>query len=167
MGHLVGGAQGVAAGAATGLARELQIRGVGGVDPVQRLPGACRVTQLAQQVDARAGYLGRAGKPRDAGDLQVVDADHHAIAIGAQPADGSDPNVLEDKKDSKAPADPAERSPLILAAVEKIVAGNERKDFTAAGSPTVKAVERELGFDVDAREIAAVWQEYHEKKAAQ
>ena len=90
-----------------------------------------------------------------------------AIAIGAQPADGSDPNVLEDKKDSKAPADPAERSLLILAAIEKIVAGNERKDFTAAGSPTVKAVERELGFDVDAREVAAVWQEYHEKKAAQ
>jgi hypothetical protein len=90
-----------------------------------------------------------------------------AIAIGAQPADGSDPDVLKDEKTDKAPADPAERNPLILAAIEKIVAGNERKDFTAAGSPTVKAVERELGFDVDAREIAGVWQEYHEKKAAQ
>lgn len=90
-----------------------------------------------------------------------------AIAIGAQPEDGSEPNVLEDQKANKAPSDPAERSPLILAAIEKIVADNERKDFTAAGSPTVKAVERELGFDVDAREIAAVWQEYHEKKVAQ
>ena len=90
-----------------------------------------------------------------------------AIAIGAQPEDGSDPNVLEDPKVSKAPSDPAERNPLILAAIEKIVAGNERKDFTAAGSPTVRAVERELGFDVDAREVAAMWQEYHEKKAAQ
>ena len=90
-----------------------------------------------------------------------------AIAIGAQPEDGSEPNVLEDKKVSKAPADPAERNPLILAAIEKVVTGNERKDFTAAGSPTVKAVERELGFDVDAREIVVVWQEYHEKKAAQ
>lgn len=90
-----------------------------------------------------------------------------AIAIGAQPADGSDPDVLQDEKVNKAPADPAERNPLILAAIEKIVAGNERKNFTAAGSPTVKAVERELGFDVDAREVAGVWQEYHEKKAAQ
>lgn len=90
-----------------------------------------------------------------------------ALAIGAQPADGSDPNVLEDREEGKAPTDPAERSPLILAAIEKIVASNERKDFTAAGSPTVKAVERELGFDVDSREIAAAWQEYHEKKAAQ
>lgn len=90
-----------------------------------------------------------------------------AIAIGAQPEDGSDPNVLKDEKPGTAPADPAERNPLILAVIEKLVAGNERKDFTAAGSPTVKAVERELGFDVDAREIATVWQEYHEKKAAQ
>jgi hypothetical protein len=89
-----------------------------------------------------------------------------AIAIGAQPEDGSDPNVLEDQKVNKAPSDPAKRNPLILAAIEKIVAGNERKDFTAAGSPTVKAVEREVGFDVDAREVAAMWQEYHEKKAA-
>jgi len=90
-----------------------------------------------------------------------------AIAIGAQPEDGSEPNVLKDEKTVKAPADPAERNPLILAAIEKIVAGNERKDFTAAGSPTVKAIEREVGFDVDAREVAAVWQQYHEKKAAQ
>ncbi|GIV03792.1 MAG: hypothetical protein KatS3mg015_2622 [Fimbriimonadales bacterium] len=89
-----------------------------------------------------------------------------AIAIGAQPEDGSDPNVLEDQKVNKAPSDPAERNPRILAAIEKIVAGNERKDFTAAGSPTVRAVEREVGFDVDAREVAAMWQEYHEKKAA-
>lgn len=90
-----------------------------------------------------------------------------AIAIGAQPSDGSDPDVLKDEKVDKAPADPAERNPLILTAIEKIVAGNARKDFTAAGSPSVKAVERELGFDVDAREIAGVWRDYHEKKAAQ
>lgn len=89
-----------------------------------------------------------------------------AIAIGAQPADGSDPDVLKDENTKVHPNDPLERNPLILAAIEKIVTGNERKDFTAAGSPTVKAVEREVGFDVDAREIAAVWQEYHDKQAA-
>lgn len=88
-----------------------------------------------------------------------------AIAIGAQPADGSDPDVLKDEKKTAAPNDPAERNPLILSAILKIVENNERKDFTAAGSPTVKAVERELGFDVDGREIAHMWQEYHDKKA--
>lgn len=88
-----------------------------------------------------------------------------AIAIGAQPADGSDPDVLKEENKRTIPNDPSERNPLILAAILKIVEGNERKDFTAAGSPTVKAVERELGFDVDAREIAGMWQEYHDKKA--
>lgn len=91
-----------------------------------------------------------------------------AIAIGAQPSDGSDPDVLKDEKRPDAPpADLAERRALIMTAIEIIVSNNERKDFTAAGSPTVKAVERELKFDVDAREIASAWQEYHEKKAAQ
>ena len=86
-----------------------------------------------------------------------------AIAIGAQPEDGSDPNVLEDPQTNTPPTDPAERSPLILAAIEKIVAANQRKDFTAAGMPHTKAVERETGFDVDAREVAAIWQERSEK----
>ncbi len=91
-----------------------------------------------------------------------------AIAIGAMPADGSDPNVLEETATgSKAPADPAQRGPLILTAIEQLVATNERKDFTAAGTPSVKAIERVLGFDVDGREVAAAWQEHNEKKAAQ
>lgn len=88
-----------------------------------------------------------------------------AIAIGAQPEDGSDPDVLKDESKPTHPTDPADRNPLILAVIEKLLEKNERKDFTAAGSPTVKAVERELGFDVDAREIAGMWQAYHDAKA--
>lgn len=91
-----------------------------------------------------------------------------AIAIGAVPEDGSDPNVLTDPTNtSKAPSDPGQRQPLILDAILKLVVTNERKDFTAAGSPAVKAVERELGFDVDAREVAEAWQKYHDGKAEQ
>lgn len=105
----------------------------------------------------------RKGEPTNVPRVLVSEA----LAIGAQPADGSEPEVPgDDKKAPKAPNDPAERGPLILAAIEKIVASNERKDFTAAGSPTVKSVERELGFDVDAREITAAWQERHDKLAA-
>ena len=90
-----------------------------------------------------------------------------ALGIGAQPPEGEAPNVPVEVDPTKPPTDAALRNPLILAAIEKIVAGNERKDFTAAGSPTVKAVERILGFDVDGREIAVMWQEFHDKKAAQ
>jgi hypothetical protein len=90
-----------------------------------------------------------------------------AIAIGATPVDGSDPNILEDEAKDHAPADPADRNPLILAAIEKLVDRNERDDFTAAGSPTVSAVSAAVGFKVQAREIANVWQMYHDKLAAQ
>lgn len=88
-----------------------------------------------------------------------------AIAIGAQPIDGSDPNVLPEEVVKKYPTDPAIRTGDILAAIEQLVAQNERKDFTAAGTPSVKAVEREVGYDVDAREVQAVWQQYNNKKA--
>jgi len=90
-----------------------------------------------------------------------------ALSIGAQPPDGSEPVVEDDRKKDAAPQDPAERNPLILAAIEAIIERNEREDFTAAGSPTVDAVSKEVGFKVSAREIAGQWQAYHEKKAQQ
>lgn len=90
-----------------------------------------------------------------------------ALSIGAQPPDGNEPVVEDDRKKDAAPQDPAERNPLILAAIEAIIERNEREDFTAAGSPTVDAVSKEVGFKVSAREIAGQWQAYHEKKAQQ
>jgi hypothetical protein len=90
-----------------------------------------------------------------------------ALSIGAQPPDGSEPVVDDDKKKDAAPQDPAERNPLILAAIEALIDRNEREDFTAAGSPTVDAVSKEVGFKVAAKEIAGQWQAYHEKKAQQ
>ena len=93
-------------------------------------------------------------------------AHNEAIAIGAVPADGDDPNVLEDEKKDTTPQDPAERNPLIFDAITKLVDRNEREDFTAAGSPTVDAVSKEVGFKVSAKEISGQWQEYHERKAA-
>ena len=88
-----------------------------------------------------------------------------ALGIGAMPPDGEAPQVEDDGKKSAAPSDPAERGPLILAAIEKLVAANERDDFTAAGSPAVDAVTKLVGFKVQAKEVATVWQAYHEKVA--
>lgn len=89
-----------------------------------------------------------------------------ALAIGAIPPDGEDPVVEEVVKTDNAPGDPAERAPLILAAIEKLVAENARDNFTAAGSPTVDAVSKLVGFKVQAKEVAPVWQAYHDKVAA-
>lgn len=88
-----------------------------------------------------------------------------ALAIGALPEDGADPEVLEKDDPSRPPMDPSDRNPLILAAIKTLLARNEREDFTAAGSPTVDAVTKEVGFKVAAKEIAVQWQAYHDAKA--
>ncbi len=89
-----------------------------------------------------------------------------ALTIGAIPPDGEDPHVEDVVKTDNAPSDPAERAPLILAAIEKLVVENARENFTAAGSPTVDAVTKAVGFKVQSKEIATVWQQYHDKQAA-
>ena len=88
-----------------------------------------------------------------------------AVAIGALAEDGSDPNIIKDEVAKKV-VDSADRAPLIRKALEKIVAVNKRADFTAAGIPTEKAVEREVGFDVDKRELNEVWNQMHEDEEA-
>jgi hypothetical protein len=90
-----------------------------------------------------------------------------ALAIGALPPDGEEPQIEDVVKLDNAPSDPAERAPLILAAIEKLVAENARENFTAAGSPAVGAVSEVVGFKVQAKEVATVWQQYHDKKAAE
>ena len=90
-----------------------------------------------------------------------------ALAIGAIPPDGEDPHFEEPVKTDNAPADPAERAPLILAAIEKLVAESSRDNFPAAGSPTVGAVSEAVGFKVQAKEISTVWQQHHDKVAAE
>ena len=37
---------------------------------------------------------------------------------------------------------------------------NDSKDFTGAGVPSVKAVEKLVDFDVDRNEVVALWQAY-------
>lgn len=88
-----------------------------------------------------------------------------ALAIGATPADGSAPSVGDDTKTDKAPSDPAERQPLILKAIDALVAENARDNFTAAGSPTAEAVSRVVGFKVQGKEVATVWQVRHNAAA--
>ena len=41
-----------------------------------------------------------------------------------------------------------------------LVERNDSKDFTGAGVPSVKAVEKLVDFDVDRNEVVALWQAY-------
>jgi hypothetical protein len=88
-----------------------------------------------------------------------------AVAIGATPADGSDVDILEDKKESYEPFDLSERAGLIMEAILLLVERNDREDFTAAGAPRADAISKEVGFRVQAKEFAPVWQRYHDELA--
>lgn len=83
-----------------------------------------------------------------------------AIAIGATPADGSDPNVLEDEKFDRAPSDPTTRRNDIMKAILQIVGKNDRQEFSAGGLPHVDAVREFIGYSVSREEIQVVWQAY-------
>lgn len=82
-----------------------------------------------------------------------------ALGIGAVPATGDVPTM---------PADTApvvvveDRAGAIMEAIKKLVARNERGDFTAAGAPAVDAVFDLTGFRAQAKEINVVWQEYRD-----
>ena len=102
------------------------------------------------------------GQPTFVPPMMVRDA----VAIGASPADGSEVDVLDPEPVDLVPKDMIAREEAIADAIEKIVAGGGRKDFTSAGSPHIKAVTRVLGWEPDPREIAKMWGDYLERQAA-
>jgi hypothetical protein len=91
-----------------------------------------------------------------------------AIAIGAQPEDGSDPSELVKEPEAKTfdgPSDPVKREEALVDACKKIESMNARNDFTAAGVPSTDAMTRVTGFAVGAAERNKAWQAYSDLKA--
>jgi len=50
------------------------------------------------------------------------------------------------------------RSPTIEAAVRRMLARNQRGDFTAGGRPNLNVLSRECGLYVDAAELEPIWE---------
>lgn len=91
-----------------------------------------------------------------------------AVAVGASPADGSDPGVIQDvPPNNEGPADPLEREKEAMAAIEMLVERNARSDFTAAGVPSTDAMKRVLGYEITANERNTRWQAFCDAKAAE
>lgn len=88
-----------------------------------------------------------------------------AIAIGAVPQDGSDPDVLGDEVVVVNPLTPEERESALLEVFPKMIEANERESFTAAGHPHAKAVSELVGFKTNAKEVQTAWQKYNDLKA--
>lgn len=82
------------------------------------------------------------------------------IAIGAERADGEQVDVLGPETTQPVPLSDLERKDEIFAAFQLISEKNDPKDFTGAGVPTVKAIEKIVAFDVDRNEVVELWGEY-------
>ena len=86
--------------------------------------------------------------------------EREARGIGAERVDGANPDMLDPETPEDAPLSHDERAEQIRTAFALLTERNDSKDFTGAGVPSVKAVEKLVDFDVDRNEVVALWQAY-------
>ena len=84
--------------------------------------------------------------------------EREARGIGAERVDGANPDMLDPESPEVAPLSHDERAEQIRTAFALLTERNDSKDFTGAGVPSVKAVEKLVDFDVDRNEVVALWQ---------
>lgn len=101
----------------------------------------------------------RKGKPAWVPPVCVAEA----VAIGAQPVD-EDVDVIGDEPKVVHLA-PHEREEKIMEVILKLVARNERGDFTAAGLPDLRKMNGMLDFEATKPERDMVWQRYQAEQA--
>lgn len=88
-----------------------------------------------------------------------------AVAIGAVPEDGREGDVLGDEPTPVVTLEPDQRKAKLFDAFDKLVARQERGDFTAAGLPHLKRLETLVGFEVYNKERDEAWMAYSQAKA--
>lgn len=86
--------------------------------------------------------------------------EREARGIGTERVDGANPDMLDPETPEVAPLSHDERAEQIRTAFALLTERNDSKDFTGAGVPSVKAVEKLVDFDVDRNEVVALWQAY-------
>ena len=86
--------------------------------------------------------------------------EREARGVGAERVDGANPDMLDQESPEVAPLSHDERAEQIRTAFALLTERNDSKDFTGAGVPSVKAVEKLVDFDVDRNEVVALWQAY-------
>lgn len=86
-----------------------------------------------------------------------------AVAIGAQPVDAEDGDVLGVEEKPEPSMTPAERKEKVFAAFGTMTMRNERGDFTASGVPDGRRLPPLLGFEITSKERDAYWTEFREQ----
>lgn len=90
-----------------------------------------------------------------------ADAYADAQAIGAIPEDELPENEVVEADEI---TDPEARKAAVYAAFDALVLRNGREDFTAAGSPTPKALNTLLGWALSSKERNLSWNQYRADK---
>lgn len=89
-----------------------------------------------------------------------------AVAIGADMVEGDTPHPLDlgeeqsGNQNEDVVLDAAELKSRMFAAFEQLVEKNDSADFTGAGVPTVKVVEKMLDVNITAKDVQQYWAEY-------
>jgi hypothetical protein len=81
------------------------------------------------------------------------------LQVGGVPTSETAVNEIKDEPVAKVAPQGGDRSAKILAKIMEMVGRNQREDFTAAGKPDIRVMERELGFKIDSRERDEIWAE--------
>lgn len=89
--------------------------------------------------------------------------EREALAIGAECVSGDAPDILPAEDQVAPPLSQQERLDQLNAAFALLAERNDSKDFTGAGVPAVKAVEKIVDFDVDRNEVITAWAEYQQR----
>lgn len=87
------------------------------------------------------------------------------IAIGGERLDGEIVDVLDKEPEVKPPLTDTEREAALFVAFDLLIESNITTDFTGQGVPSVKAVEKIVGFDVDRVEVTQAWAAHKVAKA--
>jgi hypothetical protein len=89
-----------------------------------------------------------------------------AVAIGAQPVNPEEGDVLGEEEKVQPSLSPDEREAKVFEAFGVMKTRNERGDFTASGLPNNKRLPALLGFELTNRERDTYWQKYRELEQA-
>ena len=89
-----------------------------------------------------------------------------AVAIGAQPVDPADGDVLGEEEKAQPSMSANEKEAKVFEAFGIMKTRNERGDFTASGLPNNKRLPALLGFELTNRERDTYWQKYRELEQA-
>lgn len=88
--------------------------------------------------------------------------EREVLAAGAYTAEGEGEVDMDDTKKGPVALEGDERIEMLKMILADMKVRNDREDFTATGTPKVKAVAEAAGFDVTAPEIGALWTEMNQ-----